>query len=186
MPDNPQTPYLRGPNANIIQGVINFGGRDTLIDDPDEGDLSIYTDYMITNRYEFDKHVYMLGITSPTGFEGDSAAFVQLAAPTLLWIADWTAARFNKQPDIPSSSLLINSSQGVHWTLLDEHIEPVMLTIGADATTPLYRISGTYVYGCRNPNPLLVRNIRFPRPPWLKDIPNRNMPLDYLETNLIT
>ena len=61
-----------------------------------------------------------------------------------------------------------------------------MITVGADATTPLYRISGTYVYGCRNPDPTLVRNIRFPRPPWLRDIPNRNMPFDSLEVNLIT
>src|ERR1700722_14672416 len=65
----------------------------------------IWNDYMVKNRYEGDNHIYMMGITSPNGFQGASVAFAQLASPTLLWIAEWTASCFGQQPVVPNPAV---------------------------------------------------------------------------------
>ena len=124
------------------------------------GDAQIFTDYEIRNRYEVDGHRYMMGVTSPTPFQGSSVAFVQLAAQTILWVCDWTAARFNAPPLIPSDKP--RNSQ--LWVLLDEHIEPGMIIVAPDGTSPLYRISGTYFFGCLQPSKV---NFSFGVPAWL-------------------
>lgn len=122
----------------------------------------ITTDYMVHNRFEKDHHRYMAGITSPGGFENSSAAFFQLASPTLLWIAQWTGLTIGAHPKMPHPN-----QTDANWVLLDEHVEPVMVTVPADGSTPLYRVNGCYVYGHKNPSDLLIRNIGFPIPPWL-------------------
>ncbi len=146
-------------------------------DDP----LGVVTDYIINNRYERDGHVWYLGVTSPGGFQGASAAFVQLAAKTLVWISDWTACRFNGQPDIPTPDVA-----DANWVLLDEHLEPVSVVTGPDGRTPLYRISGTYVYGNKRPElyAKLVNYVRYGRVPWLKDDFDRTMPESKLKADL--
>ncbi len=147
---------------------------------PDGDPLQVFTDYMVSNRYEKDGHVYLLPISSPTPFNGQSCAFVQLAAPTLVWIADWTACCWTKQPQIPDPTP--NSS---NWVLLDEHYEPGMLEMGPDAFSPLYRISGTYFYGCVNPNATTVNDIQFGRPPYISPTVDRSVPTSTLKQNLI-
>jgi len=143
--------------------------------------LSQWTDYKIRNRFEKDYHRYMLGITSPAGFQGATVAFTQLANPTLLWISEWTASRFNEKPQIPNPAPVDNN-----WVLLDEEVSPVMVvTNPADGTTPLYRISGIYVYGHKQPDSVTVNNAIFPRPPWLDDAFSRNVPPSLLTQNLI-
>ncbi len=145
----------------------------------DGSDVAIYADFRIRNRFEKDKHIYMLPVASPNGFQGASVAFVQLASPTLLWICDWTACRFNVQPNIPDPT-----PTDLNWIVLDEHYEPATITVGPDGVTPLYRISGTYVYGHRNPSPTTINNINFARPPWLQDSFNRFVPADKLQQGL--
>lgn len=148
---------------------------------------SVWADYVINNRYEEDKHTYMMGVTSPTGFQQGSSnnttnatvSFVQLASPTLLWIADWTVARFNEKPKIPNYDI------GGGWVLLDKHIEPGMLTVSADGATVLYRISGTYFFGHKNPSSKIQNDINFSRPPWLDDFVDRTVPDTMFEFNLI-
>ena len=110
----------------------------------------------------------------------NSVAFVQLAQPTLLWIADWSAARFNIQPTAPDPT-----PADPDWVLLDVHLEPSMLILAADAITPLYRLSGTYIYGHKNPAANTFDNINFSRPPWLSDSFNRTMPNTFLQQGLI-
>lgn len=141
----------------------------------------IYTDYMVYNRYEKDYHRYMMGVTSPGGFQGGTVAFVQLATPTLLWVSEWTACRLNTQPKIPDST-----SKDSNWILLDEHIEPVMLGLAADGVTALYRINGTFVYGHRNPARALINNITYARPPWMEDSFTRVVPASALEQDIIS
>jgi hypothetical protein len=185
----PPTP----PNSNIVQNVdgpvliINFGtvsADDQSADFDNTGDSSqVWTDYVIHSRYEKDLHRYMLPVSSPGGFQGASVAFVQLAAPTILWVIDFTAARASVQPNIPDPDPGSNSA----WVLLDEHVEPSMIEVTPDAQTPVYRFSGTYIYGHRNPDTVaLVNNVNYTRPPWLLDIFDRTQPIGTLKPDLTT
>lgn len=164
--------------AEVVVGNVSI--EDELGEYLPIAESNIFTDYVITNRFEKDYHRYMMGITSPNGFQGNRAAFVQLASPTLLWIADWTVARYNEQPPIPDPE-----SADPNWILLDEHPELFLLTVSPDGATPRYRISGTYVYGHTNPSVQTVNDVNFPRPPFLADSFDRTMPTNYLEQNLI-
>lgn len=136
----------------------------------------IYTDAVIDNRYYGDDHLYMLGITSPGGFNGQSVGFVQLSASTLLWVCDWTVARVKNRPNIPNPQ---PADSG--WQLLSTIVEPAMVNVAADGYTPVYRISGIYVYGHRNPaNAVLAHG----RPPWLQDKLIRIISTDQLEKSI--
>ncbi len=207
-PATPPNPFFTGnpvqtgsqgdfPQAvvNIVDAIPANETNDAVFQDVfSNNQASIFTDYKIRCRYEKDGHIYMMGITSPNGFLSASAAFVQLAQPTLLWIADWTACKTNEQPEIPNTQLTTvlttgqpGSIQGI-WVLLDEQYETAEVVVGPDGISPLYRISGTYIYGCVNADPVTTNDIVFPLVPWLKDtFPNgRNMPVSKLTGNIIT
>lgn len=149
------------PN-DVIKRASSGGGSDTTLNSPprvrDTG--TINTDYTIKHYYETDMHRYLMGITSPTA---SSPAIVQLAGKVLLWICDWTAASLGAHPIIPDSV----PQQINKWVLLDEHYVPVSVVAVTDSVTPLYRISGTYVYGCLTPNDRTVRDITFPVGAWM-------------------
>lgn len=120
-------------------------------------------DCVINNHYQKNRQIYMLPIASPLGFLGNSTAFVQLAAPTLLWICDWTVAKKGIQPTVPSPLPL-----DPNWVLLSDWWQPHNLdTGGTDGETLLFRVSGTYIYGHVNPALLTSQNIVFPLAPWL-------------------
>lgn len=171
----------------VPEAIVNVG---TLVPSDAEADfidlsppLSFFVDYMINSRFESDKHIYMMPLASPTPFNGASVAFCQLASPTLIWVVDWTASKLLEQPEIPDSTDPVVLNDG--WVLLDEHYEPVMVTKGSDGETPLYRISGTYVYGNTNPATITIEDLTFPRPPYLQDEDDRSMPVSTLFSNLI-
>lgn len=195
-PDNPAAPSEGTPTATIHIGVIPQTDDLAQLVEEDQ-DTSIWADYVIRNRFEKDKHIYMMPISSPDGFSPNQqqaspggslvntqtaqfAAFVQLASPTLLWIADWTAARFKIPPNIPDPNV-----RDQRWVLMDEHLEPGIITTGPDGVTALYRISGTYVYGCLAPSSNTVNDIAFGRPPWLLDNFNRAVPTSLFQSALI-
>jgi hypothetical protein len=146
------------PTVFVSIGDVTNDGPSGKWIDPPEG---IFTDYWVVNRYERDRQRWMLGVTSPDGFNGDQVAFVQLAADTLLLVSDWTAERRGEQPTIPQEE-----PADENLVLLDDHYEPAQLLLGANGQTAQYRISGTYVYGFKNPN---QAQITYPRPPWLAD-----------------
>lgn len=128
---------------------------------------TIWTDYAIRNRYENDGHIYMMPVAQPAGVVSQgqpTVAFVQLAAPTTLWVADWTASRFQICPDIPDPNQV-----KARWILMDQHVEPAEMELAGDGQTPLYRISGTYVYGCLNPSAQPTDDMAFGDPAWLDD-----------------
>lgn len=158
-------PVLPEPFTNIPTAL-------TQTTDP----YGVYTDYIIRNMYETDGHIYQMGITSPGGFQGNSVAFVQLAAATLLWICEWTAARFNSKPNIPNPT-----PSDPNWVLLDTMVEPVSLVLAADAATPYYRINGVYYYGHKNP---AKAQLTYGRPPWIVDKFDRFVTQDQLQSNL--
>ena len=180
--DNPLTPIQPIVEATVTVGQINSDDQNALYANL-SSDKSIWTDYLITSRYESDKHIYMMPVSSPNGFQGASVAFCQMANPTLLWIVDWTAAKFvgdpSDKPEIPSTVTV-----DPQWILLDQHYETAPLALGPDGTTPLYRISGTYVYGHTNPSLDVIDNVTFPRPPWLDDVFDRTLPISTFTAKL--
>lgn len=156
-----------GGNAQIVQ---NTRTEDPYIDQAifdelglynEENEQSVITDFHIHHHYERDNHIYMVGIASPQGFQGNTAAFVQLASPTLLWIADWTGARFLEKPVVPDPTTVNNE-----WVLMDVWMNPAQIVIGQDGTTPLFRLTGTYIFGHKNPGPNFYSNVVFPVAPW--------------------
>ena len=181
--DNPETPSQSNPTAASLSvapiSFGEFGDTDAQFKTEGQGN-DITTRFLVKNRYEADRHIYMMGITSPSGFAGNQAAFVQLANKTLLWISDWTLARFNKFPRIPNPT-----PTDPNWILLDEHFEPDAITIGPDGVTPLYSISGIYIYGCRRPAAQTINNLVFPRPAWLNDVFPRFITTQNLEQGII-
>lgn len=118
------------------------------------------TDYTIKHHYENDYHRFMMGVTAIN----NGPAIVQLAGKTLLWVCDWTAASLGAHPVIPDSV----PERIEKWVLLDECYVPVSVVAVTDGITPLYRISGTYIYGCLVPNAKAIRDVVFPVGAWMK------------------
>lgn len=155
--------------ATVTVGDVTPDDTSAIYVEDDDDPNSIWTDYQVINRFESDRHIYMLPITSPGGFQNNSVAFCQLAARTLLWISDWTAERWGKAPKIPDP----NPSDDPNLVLLDTHYEPTMVLLGADGATTVYRISGTYVYGFKNPDN--VGSLYYGRPPWMDNVIDRTV-----------
>ncbi len=181
-----QTPYTApSPNVQVVNDISAY--TDMFKDRPpritqytDPADVAaMYPDFEIRNRYWKDHRKYLGGVTSPGGFLGKSAAIFQLAAPTLLWICDWTALKSSNQPVIPN---IIPGD--ANWELLDEDYEAANIIVQADQTTPWYRLSGYYIYAMTNPNAITLSDVRFGRPPWLKDVVDRTMPASKYTSNL--
>ena len=191
---------------DIIGGIIGGGGifagekfireNDSdaeFIGKPDE----IYTDYEVRSFYEKDRHIYMMPVTSPEETQAldGTVAFVQLAMPTLLWITDWTAARTQTQPDIPDPRLILAIGLGhkgllvatpdKNWVLLDDHYEAANFTMLTDGVTPLWRMSGIYVYGHRKPALLTIDNVTVPRVPYVENFVKRRVVSTSLKHNII-
>ena len=152
--------------------------------------MQVFTAYEMTSRLEKDGHIYMGGMTSPGGLLGQTAAFVQLAVPTLLKIVEWDASKLGNQPEIPDPRL---ANEDANWVLLDEWPINHGLKLAADGVTVLYEMSGVYVYGHRNPAALTIQNAGYPAPPWLiqTSVPNfgavdRTVPVTKLEPGLIS
>lgn len=163
------TPLLEAPAANVVVGSIPDDGT-TLFD---TGALagsdgpSAFDDYLIINRFEKDGNRYMSGLTSPDGFQGNQVAFFQLATSTLLWICDWTVeVSGSEQPPMPART----APEG--WVWLDEGMTPTSTMLQGDGGVPIWRISGTYVYGALNPEGM---QLFYPRPPWIQDSLDRNV-----------
>ena len=169
---------LEIPEAQIITSDVPFDdslGQYTEFSDPQE----IFVDYTIHSRFEKCSNRYMLSVSSPNGFLSKSVATVQLSNPTLLWICDWTGARTKTPPEIPDPT-----SQNSDWVLLYDYWEPGNVGVAVDGVTPIYRISGTYVYGKLSPASQTVNDIFFPRVPWIRDGFPRFVSTNLLRTGL--
>lgn len=175
--DNPET--LQQPGPSISQSNANLQATDENAKYETSSDLP-YTDYIIKNEYEYDKHIYTAGVTAPEGFSGNSTSFFQLATPTLIWICRWTACKFGVAPDYPDPTPNSNT-----WVLLDQIPGTSELALSDDGVTALYRLSGIYVYGNTNPNANPFNQMSFPRPPWMKDEFTRTVPSENKKKNLI-
>ncbi len=137
--------------------------------------------YKIVNKYERDLHRYMMGITSPNGFQDASVAFVQLASPTLLWVAEWVASSIGGKPSIPDMSV-----RNPDWVLLDEWQIPGMVDVMKNGQTIYYPHAGVYVYGHKNPSSVMINDINYACPPWIEPSAiTRNVEQQQLNPNMI-
>lgn len=166
-------------NVGNFDDISTVQGTGTLFEEG-ASDPGITTHYQIRNRYHRDLGIYMNGVTSPNGFSGNSTAFFQLYAPTLLWIVDWTACRAGEDPDIPNPTPL-----DTNWILLDVMPQTTMIVLAGDGETPLFRISGRYVYACKNPDANVYENVQYGRPPWIQDVVDRTVTASKLTQGLI-
>lgn len=149
--------------TGTVHAQVQFGDVSDMFDEGalfDEGEIAegVWTDYVVVNHYERDKQRYMMPVTSPDGFDGDSVAFAALAGETLLWYSDWSAEKMGAAPSIPDPE-----QDDPNIILLDELVEPAILLLKPDDSV-VYRISGTYVYGFKNPKDVTFYH---GRPPWM-------------------
>ena len=157
MPNNFVEQQSDIPDVTISIGEVNEPQPNPLLDDFEAND-GIFQDYWMVFRYEKDKQRWMMPVCSPNGFDGDSVAFVQLAADTLLLVIDWTAEKAGQKPSIPKAEL-----SDPNWILLDDQQEPAQLQKKPSGEV-VFRISGCYVYGSKNPSQAILH---YPRPPWM-------------------
>lgn len=163
--DNPQvSPNDQIPDAQVtVVDSLDSGDISALFLDTEENVGALFPDCMVTGRYEGDQHRYMLGITSPNGYGGNAAAFVQLAAKTVLWVVDWTVSSTLGLAGIPNPDL-----SNPDWVLLADWVEPAPVSALPDGTTPIYRISGTFVYGKKKPSQWTYEDVVIPKMPWIE------------------
>lgn len=125
---------------------------------------SSWRDCRVHNHYSHNLTRYVLGVTAEEDVTGDTSAFVQLSKGWLIWIADWTISRAGKVPPVPDTV-----PADIMWKLLDYKYQLNHITLAADGITPVYRISGTYVYGHRKPSVKALLDARVARQPWVED-----------------
>jgi len=160
-PGNPETQEQSNQDANVVIGIADPDSFLAEYNDQVAQD-SVFTDYMVYNTYVYDPQTVQMPVASPSPFQGASVAFVQFASPTLKWEAKWTAARLGTQPIIPEPL-----QSDPNWVFLGRETPFTMITVVGDGQTPLYRVSGTYVYGHKNPPANVTEDVCFPQPPWL-------------------
>jgi hypothetical protein len=140
----------------------------------------VFGDYFFENHYERDPHTYMASQTTETPFNGSTVGFVRIGGPTLLWVCEWTAMQVGAKPVAPSP-VPVSSD----WVLLD--IQPTFAgeSRAADGVSPLYRLSGVYVYGHKNPNADVYKDGVFPLYPWVSQSAGRQMQSSDFKQGLI-
>ena len=167
------------PNVTVTVGQVSTeDGLTHYSVGDDVNGRGIHTDFRVRNRYEGDHQIYMIPLTTPIAFQGETVAFCQLAAKTLLWIAEWTACRYTVKPRIPSTSV-----DG--WILLDEHLELGTVTVTGDGITPLYRISGVYVFGHTKPTLSMYKYVQFAKVPWIDNTFDRQVTEAMFQNDLL-
>lgn len=167
------------PELVVNQGSVTYDDNQGQIVDPNSYP-GVFVDYFFENHYENDKHTYMASQTSATPFNESLVGFVRIGGPTLLWVCEWTACQVGAQPIAPSP---VPESTG--WVLLD--IQPTLAgkSIAEDGISPLYRISGIYVYGNRNPNADVFKDAVFPVYPWVSNKDGLTMDASNIKQGLI-
>lgn len=163
------------PPATITVGEIPPEGSDTGFQTS-----SPFIDYFVQNSYEGYEETFQLPIASPKGFQGRTCSFVQVAAPILKWICDWTAKSTNGSPP-PAPPM---QAADPNWVLLTRELEPAMVEEMADGESAVYRLSGRYVYGHKNPPKAINQVACFARPPWISPSLDRTVPDSVFEPGI--
>lgn len=169
MPNIPAPPTGTGTLINVVPALPLAANYGQFITDR----AGVWEYYFIKNSYDTDQHVFQMGVTSPSGFNGSTVAFVQTAAPTLVWTCEWSARRQGSLPSIPDPIDLVDKE----WVLLHTQIEPEIVDVLPDGFTYVYTISGIYWYGHANPSQV---QMFYPKAPWLADTNPEGRAIDVL------
>lgn len=153
---------MPAPNVSIVIGNITPDDQSAHYI-PDVGDdVVVWTDYVVHNHYKRNRSRYVLGVTAEEGFNGDTAAFVQLSKGYLIWICDWSVEKIGESPDIPNPT-----PQDNRWRLLSDSLQANDVELNPDGESVTYRISGTYIYGNKKPDDNTFSEVDYPIPPWI-------------------
>jgi hypothetical protein len=166
-----------GASLEVVIGTVDIDDLDDWYEE--QAPESFVMDFRCTNKFVKDTHTYMGGLTSPLPFQSASAAFVRLAAPTVKLVCDWTVSKWG-------TKTMPDSTAPPGWVLIDQiPIETAMMRVADDGATPLWRISGIYVFGRTAPGPLITDDVWFPRPPWIQNKFDRTISPGVLADGLI-
>jgi hypothetical protein len=114
---------------------------DTLFDPPSTG---IYGDYNISEAYETDYHTLQM----PKATTADhNASFAVVAQPTMKKVVNWTATKANDWPDLPKAE-----TSDPNEILLFKYVTGRNIELAADQLTPVYIITGRYIYAYVDPD----------------------------------
>jgi hypothetical protein len=173
---NPETGTEKRPATEAVINVGDLEIDDTLskFSNEDEDGGVVTTDYEIRARYEHNRGIYACGLTSPKGFKNNTTAFVQIHVPVLIWYVDWTASMTDKMPIPPKATP--TGEFATNWVLMDDVYEPANVLLLPDGVTPVYRLSGTYVYGCRKAKKDPSQHVTFPLPTFIENSIDRIFP----------
>lgn len=128
----------------------------------------IYSYYKIMLRYEEDNNQAVLTEQKESGL----THFIPLSGQTLRLIAEWSAERAGEPPQLPPKK---PGSSDTNTVYLRGAWDPCTLDLAEDGVTLLYRTSGRYEYGFKDPSKV---NTGAAVPPWLAEL----MGLDPLVT----
>ncbi len=92
---------------------------------------------------------------------------------------DWTVSKLGARPSVPDPIPLDSN-----WVLLKKLPELQNVTVGPDGITPLYRVSGVYVYGRRTAPSNTYDASNFPLPLYLEDQYARDIPATLLKKGI--
>lgn len=96
---------------------------------------------------------------------------LQLFQPYTRRVVSWSIERFGCIPEVPDPTPTLDG-----YAVLSITISPVAMDEGIDGSTPIYRISGCYVYSLSLPvNP--ADPVPFSIPPWMNVQPDQNTQL---------
>lgn len=115
----------------------------------------IYTTYEISDHRHYDFHTIAL----PVAKEGEAAAIIRTAAPTLTRRVEWAAVKTGSEPIIPDPQL-----NDQNWVLLDAKLNPGQVEPGVDGVSLKYQASGLYIYAAKKHD---VAAMRAALPPWV-------------------
>lgn len=110
---------------------------------PEDGSRGVWKDFQMSTTYQMDPGVLQIPVAGP---DGTPSVFVKTHARTMRKIVSWRAMKQGDQPDMPDPNAIGNNDVFVGFTM--PVIAPVL---DASGLRHFWSVSGTYVYGMRQP-----------------------------------
>lgn len=140
-----------GPNAAAGQNtaanvtVVNGGLPQNGTNDLNAADVQqgMYTDYSQNISYSIDYNTLHMPIVGST-----LSSFATVAKPKVTKTVIWAAEKWGVQPTMP------DPKPGPNEVLLNKEIFPHTPALAPDATTPIYRVTGRYIYAIKDSSKL--------------------------------
>jgi hypothetical protein len=144
-----QTQSTTTPYDSTTPTVVNVGVGNVPDYQNNKYSSDAYNDYRIDTKYVTDYMNIQAPVANPVSGPGgysNYSSIMNVASPMTKKIIQWTAERYGDQPKIP------NPQPGdSNLTLMSTDIQPAAPGLMVDASSQIYRISGTYVYSMTRP-----------------------------------